>query len=204
MQAGGKGTRLEWLTRNKPKCLVPVNNLPIIFHLFKKFKDSHFIIIADYKIDVLEKYLKTFAQEYSYQIIQALDNGTISGISEAIAYIDDNEYFMIVWCDLILSNNFILPQNTDKNYIGISKDFECRWQYKNNRFINKPSRLQGVAGLFIFKNKDELIGIPQNGALVEWLSKQNLSFSELSLNGSVEIGTLLSYDISTPPYLQTI
>ena len=32
IQAGGKGTRLEQLTRNKPKCLVPVDNLPIIFH----------------------------------------------------------------------------------------------------------------------------------------------------------------------------
>ena len=34
IQAGGKGTRLEGLTRNKPKCLVPVNNLPIIFYKF--------------------------------------------------------------------------------------------------------------------------------------------------------------------------
>ena len=37
IQAGGKGTRLEGLTRNKPKCLVPVNNLPILFYAFKKF-----------------------------------------------------------------------------------------------------------------------------------------------------------------------
>ena len=35
IQAGGKGTRLEGLTRNKPKCLVPVNNLPIIFYAFQ-------------------------------------------------------------------------------------------------------------------------------------------------------------------------
>ena len=53
IQAGGKGTRLEWLTRNKPKCLVPVNNLPIIFYAFKKFPDAEFTIIADYKTDVL-------------------------------------------------------------------------------------------------------------------------------------------------------
>ena len=26
IQAGGKGTRLESLTRNRPKCLVPVDN----------------------------------------------------------------------------------------------------------------------------------------------------------------------------------
>ena len=34
IQAGGKGTRLKHLTKNKPKGIVPVNNLPIIFHLF--------------------------------------------------------------------------------------------------------------------------------------------------------------------------
>ena len=61
IQAGGKGTRLEGLTRNKPKCLVPVNNLPIIFYAFQKFKDAEFTIIADYKTDVLEKYLNVFA-----------------------------------------------------------------------------------------------------------------------------------------------
>ena len=61
VQAGGKGSRMERLTRNKPKALVPVNNLPMIFHLFKKFSDKKFIIIGDYKFDVLSRYLKTFA-----------------------------------------------------------------------------------------------------------------------------------------------
>lgn len=55
VQAGGRGSRMELLTRNKPKALVPVNNLPMIFHLFKKFPDRKFIIIGDYKFDVLER-----------------------------------------------------------------------------------------------------------------------------------------------------
>ena len=55
IQAGGRGSRLEGLTYNKPKCLVAINNFPIIFHLFKKFPDCEFSIIADYKIEVLEK-----------------------------------------------------------------------------------------------------------------------------------------------------
>ena len=59
--AGGKGTRMEALTRNKPKALVPVNNLPMIMHLFHKYPDKKFIIIADYKYDVFEKYLHAFA-----------------------------------------------------------------------------------------------------------------------------------------------
>ena len=52
VQAGGKGSRMERLTRNKPKALVPVNNLPMIFHLFKKFSDKNFIIIGDYKFGI--------------------------------------------------------------------------------------------------------------------------------------------------------
>ena len=78
IQAGGKGTRLEGLTRNKPKCIVPVENLPIIFYAFQKFKNAEFKIIADYKIDVLKKYLKAFASEYDYKIIKATKCGTVS------------------------------------------------------------------------------------------------------------------------------
>ena len=47
IQAGGKGTRLKKLTQNKPKGIVPVNNLPIIFHLFNKYPQKKFIIIGD-------------------------------------------------------------------------------------------------------------------------------------------------------------
>ena len=61
VQAGGKGTRMESLTANKPKALVPIDNLPMIFHLFRKYPSKKFIIIGDYKYDVLDRYLKEFA-----------------------------------------------------------------------------------------------------------------------------------------------
>ncbi len=109
IQAGGKGTRLEGLTRNKPKCLVPYDNLPIIFHLFRKFEGARFTIIADYKIEVLQKYLNVFAKGVDYRILKAQNEGTISGISEAIRDFNENEPFMIIWCDLILSKEFKLP-----------------------------------------------------------------------------------------------
>lgn len=192
IQAGGKGTRLEGLTRNKPKCLVPVNNLPIIFYAFKKFKGATFTIIADYKTDVLEKYLKAFACEYKYKIIKADKKGTISGLKKAINAFDEKEPFMIMWCDLILSDTFKIPLKA-ANYIGISKDFECRWSFKKNKFIKTPSKADGVAGLFIFKNKQILKNIPEEGPFVDWLSKQTIPFKRLDLKGSKEIGTLLAY-----------
>ena len=192
IQAGGKGTRLEGLTRNKPKCLVPVNNLPIIFYAFQKFPDAEFSIIADYKTDVLEKYLAAFGQKYNYQVVKANKKGTVSGIKETISAFTPDEPFMIMWCDLILSDNFEFPAECG-NYIGISKDFECRWSYINGQFVKKPSKENGVAGLFIFENKKLLENIPEEGALVGWLQTQNIDFKRLDLYGSKEIGTLLSY-----------
>ena len=193
IQAGGRGTRLEGLTRNKPKCIVPVNNLPIIFYAFQQFKDAEFTIIADYKTDVLEKYLEIFASQYKFRIIKTDKKGTISGIKEAIADYNDVESFMIMWCDIILSENFKFP-NQKGNYIAISKDFECRWSYNNGKFEKNPSKENGVAGLFIFENKKVLDNIETEGAFVGWLEKQNISFNELPLYGSKEVGTLIAYD----------
>ena len=122
VQAGGKGTRMERLTRNKPKALVPVNNLPMIMHLFRKYPDKKFIIIGDYKYDVLEKYLKTFA-EVDYQMVCAAGkSGTCAGMGEAVSLIPDGEKFMIIWCDLVLPEDYEMPES-DHNIIGISKDF---------------------------------------------------------------------------------
>ena len=193
IQAGGKGSRLEGLTHNKPKCLVPVQNRPILFHAFEKFKDTEFIIIADYKYEVLEKYLAVFAKgKYTYRLIRPQGKGTISGLKEALAGVEENESFMILWCDLILSSEFSFPSEKG-NYIGISKDFECRWSFTNGQFIKVPSKEDGVAGLFIFENKSWLQQLPTEGAFVNWLSTQSIPFKRLNLSGSKEIGTLLSY-----------
>jgi hypothetical protein len=70
VQAGGKGTRLEHLTTNKPKALVPVENLPMIFHLFRRFPDKRFVVIADYHREVLREYLAAFA-DVEYQVVDA-------------------------------------------------------------------------------------------------------------------------------------
>ena len=85
VQAGGKGTRLGYLTENKPKALVPVENLPMIFHLFRKYPDKRFIIIADYKKDVLREYLSVFA-DVKYQVVEAEGSGTCSGLSALSLY----------------------------------------------------------------------------------------------------------------------
>lgn len=46
VQVGGKGSRPGALTKNKPKALVPVEDLPMLFHLFRKFLDKRFIMVV--------------------------------------------------------------------------------------------------------------------------------------------------------------
>ena len=195
IQAGGKGTRLEQLTFNKPKALVSINNLPMIMHLFKLFKNDEFLIIGDYKFDVLKTYLQTFATEYNYKIIKANNDGTSAGIKDCLNFIQDNEPFIISWCDLIMSENFKLPNDLSKNYIGISKEYECRWSYIDNKFVKIPSKENGIAGFFIFKNKQEITDVPESGSFVGgFLSNKNIEFNKLDLFSSKEIGTMVSYN----------
>ena len=192
IQAGGRGTRLETLTANKPKALVPVDNLPMIFHLFKKYPDAKFKIIADYKKDVLKRYLKAFAQA-DYEIIETDKKGTCSGIRQALTNIPPDEPFMLIWSDLILSNVVGMPQHITRNYIGISKDFSCRWSFENGNFKEIRSKENGVAGLFLFKNKQEIASVPAEGEFVRWLAGRQISFEPLSMYGGLEIGTMLAY-----------
>lgn len=187
VQAGGKGSRMQSLTRNKPKALVPINNLPMIFHLFKKYPNKKFVVIGDYKFDVLERYLAAFA-EVEYHMVCATGNeGTCAGLTEALTYIPEGEEVALIWCDLVLSDEYQFPEQSG-NYIGIAKDFECRWSYEEGKFAEKKSDEQGVAGYFIFEDKSILNGVPASGELVRWMRDNNLVFIEQELWHTHEYG----------------
>ena len=233
IQAGGKGTRLGYLTKNKPKALTPVENLPIIFHLFRKYPNKRFVVIADYKKDVLHKYLESFA-DVKYQVVDASGTGTCGGIKQAIDLIPEGRAFMLVWSDLILpdcfelpmgysdSGNVVLESNTDsgvddasdaltscnispdRDYVGISTTFSCRWKYENGEFVEERSTEHGVAGFFLFRNKAVIEDVPESGELVRWMQGKGLKFDEISLAGTREFGLLEEYEklgqIKTRPF----
>ena len=193
VQAGGKGTRMESLTANKPKALVPVDNLPMIFHLFRKYPDKKFIVIGDYRYDVLKKYLQAFAEVEYTLVCGTGHSGTCSGLAEAIQYIPDNERFMLIWCDLVLPSDYEIPES-DNNIIGISKDFSCRWKYENGSFVEERSQEFGVAGHFIFKDKSYLQDVPVEGEFVRWLQSKGYTFEEQGLYHTHEYGLYDEWD----------
>ncbi len=199
VQAGGRGSRLEYLTDNRPKALVPIDNLPMLFHLFRKYPDKRYVVIADYQKDVLREYLSAFA-DVKYQIVEASGKGTCAGIGQALELIPKGEAFMLVWSDLILPEGFVLPEGyrgekrAEEDYIGISKTFPCRWSYADGSFVEERSFEHGVAGFFLFKDKTVLENVPQEGELVRWMQQMGMTFRELSLAGTREFGLLEEYE----------
>lgn len=193
VQAGGLGSRLRPFTKNKPKPLVSVNGLPIIIKLFRQHPKSKFIIIADYKIDILKKYLKIFAN-VEYKIIKAKEKGSASGIKDALTYIPKNKKFFIVWCDLYLEKPINLDLfKSNSNFIGLSNTFSCRWEYRNNKFLEKNSKKHGVAGFYFLKNKNEIIDVPSGGEFCKYLKQKGITFNSFYLDGVAEIGTFKAY-----------
>ena len=193
VQAGGRGSRMESLTRNKPKELVSVEGLPMIFHLFHAFPDKKFIIIGDYKYEVLERYLKEFA-DVDYKMVRGTGHrGTCAGMADALEKIPEGESFLLIWCDLVLPKDYKLPNN-DNNIIGISKDFSCRWSYKEGKFIEERSSEYGVAGYFIFKEKSYISDVPTDGEFVRWLQTKGMTFEEEPLRKTHEYGLYSVWD----------
>ena len=191
VQAGGKGRRMEMLTHNKPKALVPVENLPMLFHLFRKYPDKHFIVIGDYKYEVLERYLAAFGSDYDYTLLRAQGQGTCAGLRQALALVPEGHPFLLIWCDLILGKDFQCPES-QHNLVGIAKDFTCRWQYTQGGFREEKSEQQGVAGAFVFQDKACLLagdGVPAAGEFVRYLSEHpEITFEEAPLRGTREYG----------------
>lgn len=202
VQAGGKGTRLKYLTKNKPKALVPVGNLPMLFYLFQKYPEKKFIIIADYKKEVMHEYLEAFAK-VRYQIVDADGTGTCAGIKQAIHLIPEKQPFMLVWSDLILADSLVLPEGYEdaeidtvptEDYIGISQTFPCRWSYVEKEFIEESSYENGVAGFFLFTEKAKLKNVPQSGELVRWMKQNSMKYKEIGLAGTKEFGLIEEYN----------
>ena len=189
VQAGGKGTRLLPLTKNKPKSLVPVNNRPILFHLFQKYSNKKFIIIGDYKFDVLARYLELYAP-VDYMLVHANGNGNMTGLDRAMSFIPDQSAFMVIWADLLLSDDFTADDLEDGYYVGVTDQFPCSWSFEQGKLDKHTSDVNGLAGCFLFKDKKYFENMPSEGSFATFLQQSEMPLKGFSVGMSKEVGTL--------------
>lgn len=197
VQAGGKGTRLGSLTQNKPKCLVSIYGKPLLYHLFDIYPTSTFYVIGDYKSDVLETYLSTVPPKCKINFIKASGTGTGSGISQALKNIGDREDILLVWCDLLLAEDYLNFEDLELSspQIGLSRSFPCRWSLNDKgKLVHEASDQRGVAGFFRFPDKSFISDIPESAEFVRWLAQKNLNFQTVFLDKALELGTTKAYE----------
>ncbi len=195
VQAGGKGTRMGFLTQNKPKCLISINGKPLLYHLSDAFPKAHFYIIADYKKDILSEYLKINPPEFSYDLVETTGKGTCAGLEKARRKVPDHDPFAIVWSDLLFSSEIMLD-GARQNYIGLTTEFKCRWSFYNETLIESPSDKAGIMGFFFIGNPDVLPEIPENCEFVRFLSEnlKSINLIPIWIKGVKEIGTLETFE----------
>ena len=202
VQAGGKGTRMGHFAENKPKCLVSVNDIPMIVNTLNVYKDKEVIIIADYKADVLEKYLKSFYKGHNYWIHRTTESGTAGGLKKAVSLIPDKEPFILTWADLFFEEEpiFTLRDLTFKTHllVGLSNTFKCRWRLEEyNQFVNEASTDCGVAGFFVFRDKSKFNNLKIDRSLVRGFLTDNYlpeNIDSFYLNRCFEVGEIERYE----------
>ena len=178
IQAGGRGTRLETLTRNRPKCLVPVDGKPLLLHTFDAFPGASFTIIVDYRGEVVRRYLDAFPPGVPVRIVEADGDGTCGGIAKAAAGLEQDKPVRVTWCDLLLPDRIgnlmiSVPQ------IYTTTEFPCRLQSPKGG---------GIFGLFWLPRADDLLACPKNGEFVEFVQAMQ-SHTYVGLPGVREYGT---------------
>lgn len=192
IQAGGLGSRMNELTRNKPKGLIPIQYRPILFHLFQKWPGEEFIIIADYKFDVIDRYLSTFARNVNYVLIKAERKGNAAALKQAAALIPEQEPFIVIWSDLILADSFEIPAVKPGCTVGVAS-FPCSWSLKDGRLVREQHEGKGVAGLYVFSDRSFLQDVPEEGSFTRWLAQAGIPLHELPIEAS-DVGTHAAYD----------
>lgn len=190
IQAGGKGTRIYPHSKNKPKILLAVNGKNILQNFLKIFDGYKFIIIGDYKFDILLKYVNTLYKDKGITLIRTKNKGNSSGLKEALSYLKEDESFIYTWSDLLFSEKPAVDCYK-KNIIGLSNEFECRYYYANGEIVKGASSKDGIAGFFIFKSKVEISDVKDGESFVSgYLKSKNIDFEKIYLNNTHELGTI--------------
>ncbi len=109
--AGGFGTRLKPLTDEVPKCLIPINGIPLLSYWFKLFEENN---VTEVLINLhhLQKKVIEFCSEYNGKVkIKLVYESELLGSAGTILankdFIENEDSFLILYADNLTNVNLI-------------------------------------------------------------------------------------------------
>lgn len=145
--AAGEGKRLRPLTDNIPKCMVPLNGIPIIRRNMKSWKnalDCDFLVVSGYKRDSLA--------EIECELVSNLEfesSNMVWSLLMALPKIEEmrQEYVYISYGDIVLSkaNIEILAESDGEINVIVDRRWEELWTLRMEDYMSDVETLM-VAG----------------------------------------------------------
>ena len=216
IMAGGKGERLDPITRVLPKPLVPLKDKTVIENImdsFLKRGTKKFYLLLNFKSDLIKAYFsnkKNIKSKINY-INEIKPLGTVGGLEKLKKKITNN--FVVSNCDVVFDfdyKNLIDYHVNQKNDLTLVVSNQtsvipygvCKIDKNNNlnRIDEKPRYKHLITtGLYVF-NKKILNNIPKNKFLdmnnfIEILIKneKKIGIFKISQNNWYDIGQLREY-----------
>ena len=175
VMAGGKGTRMEPLTKVLPKALIPINDKPIIEHILDRFSYIgcvEFYISLNYKSRIIKAYFEDEKKWNNVKYcVENKPSGTIGSLRKLRTLL--NSPFFVSNCDIIVNADIKeiyrhhIQQENSITIVATTKCFiipygEC--QFKKNgsliKLIEKPQHTTSInTGLYVL-NQNVLSLIP--------------------------------------------
>jgi len=179
--AGGEGTRLQPITNEIPKALVPVNGKPILYWSIKWLKEQgikNIVIGTAYKREKIIEYIKennNFGLKIQFSK-HTVKGGTAQAFKQALKLVKDKT-FVALNCDEITNMDllklFNIHQKQKQMITMALAPFHCRFSVvdvtKNNmistfKYGHKLDNILVSIGIYIF-NKEIFKHIKSTGSI---------------------------------------
>ena len=102
--AGGKGTRMSEETHLKPKPMVEIGGMPILWHIMKNFNHygiNDFVICCGYKGNIIKNYFKNIEEDWNVTCVNTGLNSMTGGRLKRIKKLVEEETFCFTYGDTL-------------------------------------------------------------------------------------------------------
>lgn len=183
--AGGEGTRLAPLTKNKPKTMIEVNGKPIIYWIIrwlKKYGITHVVIGVSYKKEKIYEYMKknkNFGLNVNFSE-HTINGGTAEGFGFAIRKFVNDKNFIAMNGDELTNMDLNELKKVHKQHNPLVtmalSPFPCRFsvvKLNSSKLITafeygkKLKTIPISIGIYVF-NRNILKYIPKNGSIEDF------------------------------------